>query len=210
MTMVYISGSSRMILGLGIILFVCFHIHRSFENKEVEFILSKSIARHQFIYSYLLGFTLITMLILTPLLIFMSISSAVNKIGLAVWGLSLLLEILIIICFATLATLILRSVISAVLATIGFYILARLMGFFLLTVKIPEQTSDFNSTERFLNALLKFISIAFPRLDLFTKSDWLIYGIGSFSNVSLILIQSAIYVPLMVFMSFYDFNRKQF
>ncbi len=210
MTIVYMSGSSRIILALGIILFVCFHIHRSFENKEVEFILSRSIPRYQFICSYLIGFILVAALIITPLALIMIMADGINKIGLGIWILSLFLEIAILVTFAILATLILRSVISAILATIGFYILARMMGFFVLTIKIPEKVSDISTVKNFLQAVLKVISTIFPRLDLFAKSDWLIYGIDNFASINLILLQSAIYIPLMIFMAFYDFNRKQF
>lgn len=210
MTIVYMSGSSRLILALGIILFVCFHIHRSFENKEVEFILSKSIPRYKFICSYLLGFSLVTTLTIIPLTLIMILAGEVNKVGLGIWILSLFLEINILVTFAILATLILRSIVSAILATIGFYILARMMGFFVLTIKIPEKISDINTAKQFLQAVLKVLSTIFPRLDLFAKSDWLIYGIDNFANINLILLQSAIYIPLMIFMAFYDFNRKQF
>src|SRR5690606_28211646 len=96
MSIVYIAGSSRMILIIGIILFVCFHIKRSFENKEVVFVLSKPISRYQFIFSYLLGFSLFSLIVLSPAIILLYFSKA-DKIGLAYWSLSMIFEMLIIV-----------------------------------------------------------------------------------------------------------------
>jgi hypothetical protein len=36
-TIAYIAGSSRIIFAIGIILFVCFYVRKSFDNREVEF-----------------------------------------------------------------------------------------------------------------------------------------------------------------------------
>lgn len=205
----YIAGASRMILAIGMILFVCFHIRRSFDNKEVEFILSKSISRHKFIFAYLLGFSLVASIILA-LTIAPLFFIQLGGFGLFYWSLSLFLEIIILISFATLASLILRSAISAVLASLGFYIISRMMGFFVLTIKLPKSFADLSTADGIMKSLLKVLSVAFPRLDLFANSEWLIYGVTDFSNITLIIVQSLIYIPLMIFMSFYDFNNKQF
>jgi ABC-type transport system involved in multi-copper enzyme maturation permease subunit len=208
-TIAYIAGSSRMIFVIGMILFVCFYVRKSFENREVEFILSKPISRHRLIFAYLLGFVLVALLIIVPLAVLLFFMKA-NAIGLIYWSASLFFEALIIITFSLLAALILKSAVSAVLASIGFYILSRMMGFFVLTIKIPESASDFATTDRILHVVLKAISVVFPRLDLYSKSDWLIYGVSNFSDFYIVLGQSLIYIPLIIFMAFYDFNRKQF
>ncbi len=208
-TIVYVAGSGRLIFTIGMILFVCFYVRRTFENREVEFVLSKSISRHSFILAYLLGFILVALLIITPLIILLLLMK-VSLLGLFYWSISLLFESLIIITFALLAALILKSAVSAVMASLGFYILARMMGFFVLTIQIPHEISDISSSDRFLKAVLKILSVAFPRLDLYGKSEWLIYGAINYADIFIILGQSLIYIPLMIFMAFYDFNRKQF
>jgi ABC-type transport system involved in multi-copper enzyme maturation permease subunit len=208
-TIAYISGSSRMIFAIGMILFSCFYVRKSFENREVEFVLSKPIARYQFILAYLIGFTIVASFIIIPLTILLFFIES-NAVGLIYWSISLFLESLIIITFSLLTALILKSAVSAVLASLGFYIISRMMGFFVLTISIPEGASDFSSVNRSLHAILKMISMAFPRLDLYAKSEWLIYGMTNISDIYIIAWQSAIYIPLMIFMAFYDFNHKQF
>ena len=83
-----------------------------------------------------------------------------------------------------------------------------MMGLFVLTINLPQNLSEIKG--HFFKSLLKIISFAFPRLDLFGQTEWLIYGIKDFSNVKIIVIQSLIYIPLMIFMAFHDFSRKQF
>jgi ABC-type transport system involved in multi-copper enzyme maturation permease subunit len=208
MTIAYIAGSSRAILTVGMILFVCLSINRAFENKEVEFILAKAISRQQFIISYLSAFFLIAFLIFLPLIAVISILAAVNKLGLLIWSLSLLSEILIVISFALLASLILKNSFLAIASSFGFYIISRLMGVFVMAIELPQEFT-FNKGN-ILASILKLFSVFFPRLDLYGQSNWLIYGIDNFFNIKVIFLQSAIYLPLMIFMAFHDFKKKQF
>ncbi len=208
MTTTYIAGSSRIILVIGMILFVCLNINRAFENKEVEFIMSKAISREQFILSYLSGFFIAAFLIFIPLIIAILLITSSNKIGLLLWSSSLLAEILIMISFALLSALILKNSFSAILASFAFYIISRLMGVFVMAIEFPQ---DFSQVKNHLLAnSLKFFSMLFPRLDLFTQSSWLSYEISNFENLKIILWQSLIYIPLMIFMAFHDFKKKQF
>ena len=85
-----------------------------------------------------------------------------------------------------------------------------MMGFFVLTISIPKSGADFSSTNQVLHIVLKAMSVIFPRLDLYSKSDWLVYGVSNFTDIYIIIGQFVVYTPLMIFMAFYDFNRKQF
>lgn len=207
-TAAYIAGSSRAILVIGMILFVCLSVARAFENKEVEFIISKAISREQFILSYILGFFIAAFLIFIPLVTAILIVTKANKFGLLIWSASLLSELMIIISFALLASLILKNSFSAIMASFCFYIISRLMGVFVLAINLPQDLTQAKS--QLLGVSLKFLSAVFPRLDLFTQSEWLFYGVSEFSNLKIILIQSLIYIPLMIFMAFHDFKKKQF
>ncbi len=207
-TAAYIAGSSRAILAIGMILFVCLSVARAFENKEVEFIISKSISREQFILSYIIGFFVAAFLIFIPLVTAILIVTKANKLGLLIWSASLLSELMIIISFSLLASLILKNSFSAIMASFGFYIISRLMGMFVLAINLPQDIAQ--AKGHLLGASLKFLSALFPRLDLFTQSEWLSYGVSEFSNLKIILIQSLIYIPLMIFMAFHDFKKKQF
>jgi hypothetical protein len=158
---------------------------------------------------YLLGFFVAGIIILLPLTLIAMVIFGIYNIGLVYWFLTVLAEILIVICFALLSSLILKNAFSAILASLGFYAISRLMGMFVLAIELPEKIS-INS----YNALamsLKFLSVLFPRLDLFSQSAWLSYT-SSINSTELLIIffQSIIYLPLLIFMSFHDFKKKQF
>lgn len=208
MSAAYIAGSSRAILAIGIILFVCLNVSRAFENKEVEFILSKSISRQQFVLGYLLGFLAAIFLIFVPLIIAIFFVVNASAFGLLIWSISLLLELLILISFALTASLILKNSFLSIMASFSFYLISRLMGMFVLAINLPENIAQ--AKNNILEFALKILSVAFPRLDLFTKSAWLNYEISDMSDMGIIFLQSAIYIPLMVFMAFHDFRKKQF
>ncbi len=212
MTTAYISGLSRGVLVVGTILFVCLNINRAFENKEVEFILSKAISREQFIFGYLAGFFIAVLLIIIPLVLAILLVTKADKFGLLIWGLSLLSELMIMISFALLSSLILKNSFSSIMATLGFYIISRLMGMFVMAINLPAKITEttFELSSHSFALVLKILSAVFPRLDLFGQSEWLNYGITDYSNLKIILIQSLIYIPLMIFMAFHDFKKKQF
>lgn len=207
-TTTYIAGSSRFIITLGMILFVCLNVSRAFENKEVEFIISKPISREKFILSYLSGFLLIASIIIITLLGAIFIIAKIDKIGALIWSVSLFLEILIVISFAFLSSLILKNSFSAILSSLAFYLLSRLMGIFVLAINLPQDFTQIKNQT--MPIILKIISLTFPRLDLFTQSEWLLYGISDFSRIKIIFLQALIYIPLMIFMAFHDFKKKQF
>ncbi|MBM3579948.1 MAG: hypothetical protein FJX34_04165 [Alphaproteobacteria bacterium] len=207
-TAAYIAGSSRAILAVGMILFVCLSVSRAFESKEVEFIISKSISREQFILGYLAGFFLAAFLIFIPLVAAILLVTKANFSGLIIWSSTLLCELLIVICFSLLASMILKNSFSAIMASFAFYMISRLMGMFTMAIDLPE---DFAAAKNHLLAtILKILSAIFPRLDLFTQSSWLVYEINDLDNLKIIFLQSLIYIPLMIFMAFHDFKRKQF
>lgn len=212
MTTAYISGLSRGVLVVGTILFVCLNVNRSFENKEVEFILSKAISREQFILSYLMSFFIAIMLILIPLVLAIFFVTTADKFGLLIWSLSLFSELMIMISFSLLASLILKNSFSSIMAAVGFYLISRLMGMFVMAINLPENLSvtDLSFSAHSFSIVLKILSAIFPRLDLFGQSEWLNYGVSNFDNLQIILLQSLVYIPLMIFMSFHDFKKKQF
>lgn len=206
-TAAFVAGSSRAALAIGMILFVCLTVNRAFENKEVEFIISKPISREQFILGYLGGFFLAAFLIFLPLVTAIFFVTKANSVGLLIWSASLLAEILIVISFALLASLILKNSFSAIMASFAFYLISRLMGVFVMAIELPQDLND--AKNHALATALKFLSAIFPRLDLFSQSSWLNYGVEN-ANLKIIILQSAIYIPLLIFMAFHDFKKKQF
>ena len=209
MQTIIFAGTSKIILIFGMIIFICFHINKSFENREIPFMLSKDISRESFLFSYWLGFNIISALLLFFVILILFIFSPVNTIGTIQWFVSLELEMMIISMFAILATLILQSAIFSIFLSSGFYVIAKLMGFFLDAFLVTPASQVINFLITASQFILNVISSLIPRLDIFSQTKWIVYG-ADFAVFKIILLQSLIYIPIIFFMAFYDFKNKQF
>ncbi len=212
MTLAYAAGAARMTVIVGLVLFICFHVRRSFENKEIELILSRPISRPVFVLSYWAGFAVLTVLLALPVILIIWMFTHPDMIGLLYWGGSLVLEGMLISAFALVASLIVQSAVVSVLASGGFYLLSRMMGFFMLLVAKPIALPTEAGTEGsiIMGWLIKAIAITLPRLDLYGKTAWLLYGIGDVQDSWVFGVQSLVYIPLLLGMAMWDFRRKQF
>ncbi|MEZ5692125.1 MAG: hypothetical protein R3D71_10760 [Rickettsiales bacterium] len=207
MTLSYASASSRVVLMVGIIVFVCFHIRHSFDNKEIDVILSKPISRNNLIVSYLLGFSLVGLLLTLPVIAIIFLIGINDWTGFMVWSASFILEMIMIVSFSLFAAFTMRSAVTSVLACMGFYVISRMMAFFVMTADNPM----FNDTKYILiKWVLKIIAIITPRLDFYSKSEWLVYGINDAMDWQLYLLQSLIFIPLLVTATIIDFRHRQF
>lgn len=216
MIITYIASSTRVITVVGLILFTCFHIRRAFENKEIELILSRPISRLKFIFSYFLGFAILAIAIVLPiigLLVCLDFTGylQINKYGLVLWSFSLYLENLLLMTFAFFISLILQSAVSSSLLCFAFYFLARIMGFFLISINNPASVGKNNIISYLLESSLDYIGALIPRIDMLGQSSWLIYGLPNNDRYYIaFLIGAMIYICLLLIMSLFDFMRKQF
>ncbi|MCE3233715.1 MAG: hypothetical protein K0R98_1972 [Rickettsiaceae bacterium] len=210
MAMAYFAGSSRIILVIGMIVFVCFHVRRAFDNREVESILSKPISRTQFVVAYWLGFSLLAILVSFPAILILQLLNKPDFIGLLYWASSLILEISIIVAFTLLASLIMKSAVSSVMASFAFYLVSRLMGFFVAAMDSPTSLMGNGLINKILQFILEIISTVIPRLDLFAKSEWLIYGVTKQNDLWIFPAQSLVFILFMLSICVFDFKRKEF
>lgn len=210
MKTVYASGAVRIIANIGLILFICFSIRRSFENKEIEFMLSHPISRTSLVLSYLISFFLLALLVVIVLSLAMLLFFSTNKLGLFYWAVSLFGEILIVISYAVFSSLILKSAVVSVLSTFAFYFVSRMMGFFVAMISFTDPYMSATSGNRNLELILKAISVLIPRLDLFAKSDMVIYGVKDMNIMWIYLAQIVIYISLLSCLTIFDFRKKQF
>lgn len=210
MALAYFAGASRLILVTGLIVFVCFHVRRAFDNREIESTLSKPVSRVEFVVAYWLGFAVLAAIAVVPVLLIIMVLNRPDWLGLLYWGVSLICEISLVVAFALLASLIMRSAVSSVLSCFAFYLISRLMGFFVAAM--GQQTSLlgrglFGAPMEFI---MQVISTVIPRLDMFAKSDWLIYGIEGQADLWIFQVQSLVYILFLLAMATFDFKRKQF
>jgi ABC-type transport system involved in multi-copper enzyme maturation permease subunit len=209
MTLSFSAATSRVIIMVGIIVFIGFHVRNAFDSKEIDVLLSRPISRATLVLSYWLGFAVVALILAVPAVAIIAYLGIINKTGFMVWACSLVLESWLVVAIALFASFTLKSGVSSVLASLAMYTISRMIGFFLATLK---SGMIFHSEILHMSAkwTITGISTIIPRLDFFAKSSWLIYGPKSYEDALLCLYQAAIFIPLLVAASVIDFKRKQF
>ena len=209
MTLSFTAASARVIIMVGIIVFIGFHMRNAFDAREIDVLLSRPISRTTLVLSYWVGFAAVASCLVLPTIVLVAILGTLNQTGFLLWAVSLLLESWLVVSIALFAALTIKSGVGTVLSSLAIYVLSRMMGFFLATI---NSASLFKEHEVNVGAqwLMKTIAMVVPRLDFYAKSQWLIYGAKSYEDLQLFLIQSAIFIPLLVAASIIDFKRKQF
>lgn len=209
MTITFTAASARVIIMVGLIVFIGFHMRNAFDAREIDVLLSRPISRTTLVLSYWLGFISVATLLVLPTVAMMAVLGVLNQTGFLLWSVSLVLESWLLVSVALFAALTIRSGVGTVLASLAIYTISRMMGFFLATTKtgILFDVQEVNYGAKWL---MNGISLVVPRLDFFAKSQWLIYGAKSYEDLTLFLLQALVFIPLLLAASVIDFKRKQF
>jgi len=209
MTLAFTAASARVIVMLGVIVFIGFHIRNAFDSREIDVLLSRPISRPTLVISYALGFALVALLLALPTILVIYSLGVLSSTGFWVYAASFVAECWLVVAIALFCSLTFRSGTASVLGALAIYTLSRMMGYFVATT---------GSNILFKDAALRFgskwliegISTIVPRLDFFAKSEWLVYGPRSMEDATLFLYQAAIFIPLLLAAATIDFMRKEF
>lgn len=206
--LVFAAAGLRFTAVIGLVLFVVFHIRRSFDNKDVEFLLSRPIGRTSFILSHALAFTILALTMTVAIGLAMClVAPAGIGWGHLLWLVSLFMELMIIVNSALFFSMVLSSASSSAMAVFGLYILSRLMGQ-LLGITDHDQEAVFAPL---LNGAMNLISMVVPRLDLLAQTSWIIYpdsitGVG----YGFVIAQGIFYAGLLIVAALVDLRHRQF
>ncbi len=204
---VFAAGSFRFIGAFGLVLFVVFFMRRSFETKDVEFLLSRPIGRVQFLLSYSFAFYVLA--------IFMGLAQGLAVYilgphlfgeGHILWTVSVIIENMIMASMALFFSMFLTSAATAAMASFGFYVLARMMGQILGIIYADYSVSNMP----ILEMAVQMVSVITPRLDLMGQTSWLIYGVGEQINLAFVFAQGLVFTMLVSLASMLDLVRRQF
>lgn len=207
MALSYAGGVTRAILAVGLIVFVCFHIRSAFDSREIDVMLSRPLSRPRLVIAYWLGFALVSLLIIIPTALTVALLHPMDTGGFVAWTVSELLETWMLVAMALFAGLALKSAVSSVMTCLGVYVLSRMMAFFIMTADAFKLDGLFLLFGKYS---LKLLSILVPRLDFFSQTNWLVYGVENTADWMRFAIQAAIFIPLLLLASIIDFQKKQF
>lgn len=203
------AGLARIILNIGIAVFVCFHIRSMYDSKEIDVMLSRPISRPKLVFGLWKGFAIVATMLVVAVAVVIYLLSPANQSGFLVWSGSLLLECWIMVAIALFASLTNKSAVTSVLITFTLYILGRIMAFLVATAN-----SKMIFKEQWINDIAEFtieiISVVIPRLDMFAHTEWLVYGLPDDQTALFFIAQGTIFIPFALALAIIDFSKKQF
>lgn len=204
---VFAAGILRVASVFGIVLFVVFHVRRSFDTKDVDYLLSRPISRGTFVIAHIIAFTLMGIIAgaLAGVALFALAPSSFGS-GHVLWLFSIMAELVMMANVAFFFSMVLTSASSSALSCLGFYALARIIGQILGIVEAKIGLSDFI----IVDYLMRFIGMVIPRLDLMGQTSWLVYGIADNTDALFIGLQTILFTALIASAAFFDLKRRQF
>ena len=194
---------------------------REIQERSLLLMLAAPISRSQWLFGKLAGWVLLAWL--TALIAALPLALLQLSPALLVWTLSLACELSLTSAAALLFALILRQVAAAVLATLGFYAAARLIGVILL---INERAPlELGAADWLSSAVLKMVAAVLPRFDLYTQTDWLLTSIQPTVGYSLpemttamaanavslapVMLQTLLFAALLLTVAALDLRRSE-
>ncbi len=204
--LVFTGSGLRFVSILGLVLFVVFFIRRSFDSKDMEFLLSRPVGRLQIIFSYAAAFSLIgTIMACSVGIALWAVAPHLFGQGHIIWIASVAIENIIMVNTALFFAMYISSAVTASMSVFGFYVLGRMMG--QLLGIIDAHVVDSHGP---VAMALQLVSIITPRLDLLGQSSWLIYGVEAIDILPFMVLQGAIFSVLVLLAASLDFVMRQF
>jgi ABC-type Na+ efflux pump permease subunit len=180
---------------------------REFNDKVTELILSRPLRRSSYFFGKLAGYAAVALALALisslPLLLF------VPAARVALWGLSLACELLLVTAFALFCVFSLTQVMSALAAVTCFYLLSRSIS--ALQIMAANPLSDtLSAGQKVVNFVIDAIAFVLPGVDRMTQTGWLIYAAPTAADVAQVLAQTAAYALLLCGAALFDLQRKNF
>lgn len=203
---VFAAGGLRFAGATGLILFIVFYLRRSFETKDVEFLLTRPVSRLSFLCSHFVAFVLLALILASFVFITLcSIAPQAFGQGHILWFVSLIVEYIIVANVSMFFSMVISSAAGCALSIFAFYVLARVIGQILGILGAGIHMLGFD----FLSAVMNVIALIIPRLDLLAQTTWLIYGPDQI-GFGFVITQGVIFSALVFSATSVDLVRRQF
>ncbi len=187
--------------------FVVTSMVREFSDRVTELILSRPLLRSSYFLGKLAGYAAVALAL--ALISSLPLALFAPAARVALWGLSLACELLLVTAFALFCVLTLTQVMSALAAVAGFYLLSRSIS--ALQIMAANPLSDALSLDqKVVNFVIDAIAFLLPGLDRMTQTAWLLYAAPGAAEIGQLLAQTAVYALLLCGAALFDLQRKNF
>jgi ABC-type transport system involved in multi-copper enzyme maturation permease subunit len=187
-------------------LFVTTSMIREFNDKGFELVLSQPIPRAAYYSGKLTGFAMLSVviacLVTLPLILYASSGQVL------IWCASLICELFIVTAMGLLCLFTFSNITIAFSVVVAFYLLSRCMDAIQLISNSPILETD-SFAQELINKIIDVIAYLLPDLNLFTQTQWLIYGNGDLNSLGSVMGQTVIYVVFLSGAALFDLYRKE-
>jgi membrane-associated HD superfamily phosphohydrolase len=206
--LVFAGFGLRLVTVISLIVFSVFFVRRSFDVQEVPFFVSGAMGRFTLLFSYAVSLGVIALIVSLAASILLAVLAPVEVSSIALWAGSLALESVVVVTVSLFFAGVLKNAPAAIMAVLGFYVLARLNGHLLGIV--DAHSAGGGDVIALSGEALTFILALFPRLDLMGQGGWLLYGAQDLSTYGVVVAQSGVFCVVVFAAALVDFLRKQF
>jgi ABC-type transport system involved in multi-copper enzyme maturation permease subunit len=190
-----------------IALYILNGLTREFNDKVLELMLSLDLPRPAYLIGKFLGFTILALAVAAMVTIPLAVLAPAQA-ALA-WGCSLALELLIIAALSVFCITTFAQLLPATAFVTAFYLLARSVS----AIQLMSGSSllEMDGFGQKVSAMLAdALAVVLPRLDAFTQTAWLVNDASALPTLFNILLQTAVYVSLLLAAAMFDLYRKNF
>lgn len=198
----------RSLAVLGLVIFISFFVRRTFESREIDYLLATPLTRHKLLFSFSAAFIIVAAVFAAMIALVVLVLSQKVTEGWMVWSASVLVELSITTMVALFFAVVLKSATVSALCSLGFYSLARMLG-----AMIGIIATKFDGpiiVSRIVEFIVKVISAVTPRFDLLSQSAWLVYGNADGFAWWILPVQFLVFCTLFFVCAAFDLRRSQF
>jgi ABC-type Na+ efflux pump permease subunit len=177
---------------------------READDKVLELALALPLSRRQYYLGKLAGYAACGLVLAAafaaPMLLF------APPAPVALWGASLGAELVLVAAAGLFFAVTLASVLPAIAATAGLYLLARAITAIQLLARSP--LAEESAAQTAARWAIDAVALLLPRLDAATRSEWLLYGAPGAAEFAAALAALLVYAALLCAAGLFDFHRR--
>jgi len=200
-TLAFAAPLARLIAVLIVVLTTVASVIREKAEGTLLLALAAPVRRSSWLLGKMLGFAAIAAM--TGLLLALPVVFVAEPAAAAAWTASLILELTLVAAVSLAIARVLGQIAPAAGAVIAFYVLARVLHIVLLLGERAQNYSDFEA----LAPLVRLFGAVIPRLDVFTRTEWLLGAPPAAPILRAIVLQSLMYDALALAAAVIDLRR---
>jgi hypothetical protein len=201
----FLAAGLRLAAVFILVLYITSSMVREFNDKGLELLLSMNLPRAAYAGGKFFGFSLIALLM--TVLICLPLVWLVPVPAVGLWGLSLMLELLIVVSLSLFCIVTFTHVLPAASFVMAFYLLARSIT----AIRLISGSVLFNPlspSHRITTFIVDALSLVMPAFDAFTQTAWLVNQNGAWRMVPSLIFQCMFYTGILLGATLFDLYRK--